>query len=72
MSKTKPKPKRLDAGQFRDLRAALKEEEARRVESLLSTPCASEDFKEGVRRAAAKIRSERSVTPLDAAKARGA
>lgn len=47
-------------------RAKTKEEEARRVELLLLTPCASEDYKEGVRQAAAKIRSERTFTTLDA------
>ena len=52
--------------QVKAARAKTKEEEARRVELLLLTPCASEDYKEGVRQAAAKIRSERTFTTLDA------
>jgi len=41
------------------------EEAARRVETLLSTPLATEDFKEGVRRAAQRLRVGRILTPVD-------
>jgi hypothetical protein len=47
--------------------AAAREEQARRVDSLLSKPLASEDFKEGVRQSAARVRSEPTSTTLDAA-----
>jgi SOS-response transcriptional repressor LexA len=47
------------------LRKAWKEREARRIETLLATPLASEDFKEGVRRSVLLLRCGGVATDLD-------
>lgn len=45
---------------------AIAEQMARRLDGLLAAPLASDDFKEGVRRATVLVRHEATTTPLDA------